>query len=219
MHPDQVWDVVNAQRRALVDLLPALSEEDWRRPSLCGGWTVRDVVAHLAIQNDGLSGVLPALLRAGGNIDRAVRDSACRAALRFPTSDLIARVAAVVDTRRQPPFVGFREVLIDWLVHPLDIMVPLGRAFPTPPTAAAFAASRVWTMGYPFHARKRFGGYAFAANDADWSAGSGALVRGPMESILLLLAGRSAALTRLEGPGAAVLRPSGENRRHAGDGC
>ena len=37
MNPDQVWDVVNAQRRALVDLLPALSEEEWRRPSLCNG--------------------------------------------------------------------------------------------------------------------------------------------------------------------------------------
>jgi len=208
MHPDQVWDVINAQRSALVELLPTLSEEDWRQPSLCAGWTVRDVVAHLAIQNDGLSGALPALLRARGNIDRAVRDAACGAALRFPTSDLIARVAAVVGTRRQPPFVGFREVLIDWLVHPLDIMVPLGRAFPTPAPAAAFAfaADRIWSMGYPFHARKRFGGYAFAASDADWSTGSGAPVRGPMEAIMLLLAGRSAALTRLAGPGAAALR-------------
>jgi uncharacterized protein (TIGR03083 family) len=208
MNPDKVWDVVNAQRRALVDLLPALSDEEWRRPSLCAGWTVRDVVAHLAIQNDGLSGALPALLRARGNIDRAVRDAACHAALRFPTSELIARVAAVVDTRRQPPFVGHREVLIDWLVHPLDIMVPLGRAFPTPAPAAAFAiaADRVWSIGYPFHARKRFVGYAFAASDAAWSAGSGAAVHGPMDAILLVLTGRSAGSARLEGEGVAALR-------------
>ena len=80
MNPDQAWDVVNAQRRALTDLLPELSEEEWRQPSLCAGWTVRDVVAHLAIQSDGLAGALPALLRARGNVDRMVRDSACRAA-------------------------------------------------------------------------------------------------------------------------------------------
>ncbi len=206
MNPDRVWDVVNAQRRALTDLLPELSEEEWRQPSLCAGWTVRDVVAHLAIQNDGLAGALPALLRARGNVDRMVRDSACRAALACSTTELVARVRAVVDTRRQPPFVGHREVLIDWLVHPQDIMVPLGRTFSTPPAAAAYAADRIWSMGYPFHARKRFAGYAFAATDIDWSAGGGALVRGPMEAILLVLTGRSAALARLAGDGAAALR-------------
>jgi uncharacterized protein (TIGR03083 family) len=35
------------QRRRLVDLLAALDDDQWSAPSRCGGWTVRDVVAHL----------------------------------------------------------------------------------------------------------------------------------------------------------------------------
>ncbi|WP_278256885.1 maleylpyruvate isomerase family mycothiol-dependent enzyme [Nocardioides convexus] len=42
-----VWPFVHAERRALADDLALLSEEQWRTPSLCAGWTVEDVVAHV----------------------------------------------------------------------------------------------------------------------------------------------------------------------------
>jgi len=47
LNRDQVWQVIDAQRRSLADLLDDLSDDEWRRPSLCTGWTVRDVAAHL----------------------------------------------------------------------------------------------------------------------------------------------------------------------------
>ena len=37
----------------LAGLLADLSEREWRRPSLCDGWTVRDVAAHLTLQQLG----------------------------------------------------------------------------------------------------------------------------------------------------------------------
>lgn len=43
-----VWPVVHAERRALVDDLAGLESAEWETPSLCDGWAVRDVVAHLA---------------------------------------------------------------------------------------------------------------------------------------------------------------------------
>jgi len=48
-------------------LLEQLSDEEWRQPSLCAGWTVRDVAAHLTLQQLGLgspqvSGPMGALL-------------------------------------------------------------------------------------------------------------------------------------------------------------
>ena len=42
-----LWNLVAAERRALADDLAHLTPEQWADQSLCSGWTVRDVVAHL----------------------------------------------------------------------------------------------------------------------------------------------------------------------------
>jgi uncharacterized protein (TIGR03083 family) len=42
------WAAVHAERTALADDLADLSPEHWATPSLCAGWTVRHVLAHLA---------------------------------------------------------------------------------------------------------------------------------------------------------------------------
>ena len=41
--------MVAAERADLVEFLRTLSGDDWLVPSLCEGWRVRDVVAHLLI--------------------------------------------------------------------------------------------------------------------------------------------------------------------------
>lgn len=51
MDRSDAWTAIDDQRRALVRLLEDLPEQDWRRPSLCARWTVRQVAAHLALQN------------------------------------------------------------------------------------------------------------------------------------------------------------------------
>jgi len=42
-----IWPTVHAERKALADDLRNLGTEQWARPSLCGDWTVRDVLAHM----------------------------------------------------------------------------------------------------------------------------------------------------------------------------
>ncbi len=69
MDRSDVWTAIDDRRRALVHLLEGLSEEEWRRPSLCDGWTVRQVAAHLALQHTTWSmmpRVVPDLVRHGG---------------------------------------------------------------------------------------------------------------------------------------------------------
>ena len=73
-----------------------------------------------------------------------------------------------------------------------------------PPEAAAAAASLVWRRSFPFHARQRLRLHRFIATDTPWSAGDGAIVEGPIQAILLLLTGRTSAVTRA--PGSAVLQ-------------
>jgi uncharacterized protein (TIGR03083 family) len=43
-----IFDDLDAEQQRLADTLGALSEEQWRSPSGAAGWTVADVVLHLA---------------------------------------------------------------------------------------------------------------------------------------------------------------------------
>jgi uncharacterized protein (TIGR03083 family) len=207
MKHSEVWTAIDDQRRALVHLLEGLREEEWRRPSLCDGWTVRQVAAHLALQNTTWSAMPRAVLdlvRHGG-LNGAIHAMACRHA-ELPVEVIVGEIRGRIGVWRPLPTVTFRETAIDYLVHGQDISVPLGRALPMPPELAVVAADRLWSCSRMFHARKKLAGYRLVAGDAPWAAGRGEEVRGPIGALLLLLTGRRAALPQLSGPGAAGLR-------------
>ena len=205
---------IDDQRRRLVELLGDLSEQEWRQQSLCEGWTVRQVAAHVALQNTPWS-AMPSLvvetIRHRG-MNGAIHAVACEHAL-LPTDQIIGEIRDRIGVWRPLPTLTYRESAIDYLVHPQDIAIPLGRRLPMPTDAAVVAAERVWSSGRMFHARRRYSGYRFVATDADWSAGQGAEVTGPISSILLLLTGRTAGLARLSGPGADTLQTAGTGMR------
>jgi uncharacterized protein (TIGR03083 family) len=204
MDRDEVWQAIDAQRLRLTDLLEQLTDDEWRQPSLCGGWTVRDVAVHLTLAQARLPEALGDLIRARGGMKRAIREGAIRRA-GMPTAQAIAEIRGMVGSQRHIQGVTYRETLIDILVHSQDIAVPLGRRLDLAPAATAFAATRVWRSGYPFWPRKRLAGFALTATDIDWSVGEGREVHGPIEAILLVLTGRNVALPRLTGPGAPAL--------------
>jgi uncharacterized protein (TIGR03083 family) len=209
MAVDDVWAVVDAERSSLADLLDGLAAAEWERPSLCVGWRVRDVAAHLALAHTGPAAAAGAMVRAGGSFDRMIRDTARRHAA-VPPDRIVAELRAMVGSRRRAVGVSHLEPMLDVLVHGQDIAIPLDRPRPVPVAAAAAAATRIWTMGWPlsraFRARSRLRGLALVATDTAWSAGEGERVEGPVAALLLLLAGRSAAVDRLGGPGGARLR-------------
>src|SRR5579859_4895068 len=45
--PVIVVDLFPQERRLLLELFAQLAEEDWQRPTVCAGWTVRDIGLHL----------------------------------------------------------------------------------------------------------------------------------------------------------------------------
>lgn len=49
MDVESHWSVMRSERRGLAELLASLTDEQWETPSLCAGWRVRDVAAHLAL--------------------------------------------------------------------------------------------------------------------------------------------------------------------------
>ncbi|MFE2283410.1 maleylpyruvate isomerase family mycothiol-dependent enzyme [Streptomyces sp. NPDC059443] len=216
MNPDEVWRTIDSERLSVADLLDDLSPEEWETPSLCAGWRVRDVAAHLTLAQLGVFPVLVAAVRARGSFDRMIHDTAVRESAR-PVPEYAPRLRAMAGSRRKAPGVTHLEPMLDILVHGQDITVPLGRTRTMPTGAAATAAQRAWSMGFPFHARRRLAGFRLAATDCDWTAyggsrggsphGNGApTVEGPVSALLMLVTGRySAALPLLSGPGLPAL--------------
>ncbi len=214
MEEADIWRSIDRQRSAVAELLDQLGPEEWDRPSLCEGWTVRDVAAHLTLQEIDLTAFARLVARHPSAVPHGIgvltREAARGEARRRSPAELVAGLEAMVGSRRHNIGVTCRETMIDVLVHGLDIAVPLGRPLFVPPDAAAEAATRTWKAplwGYPFFARRRFREYQLQADDIAWTAGTGLPVRGPMHALLLLITGREApALPRLSGQGAETLR-------------
>lgn len=204
---DRIWEAIDAQRLRVADLLDQLTDEEWNHTSLCDGWTVRDVAAHLTLQQLTLREALPSVVRYRGNIERATRELAREQAQALSTDQIIARIRGMVGSRRLNTGVTVREALIDALVHGQDIALPLGRQLQIPADAAAEATTRMWTMRFPrpFPATQMAKRFRIAATDIDWTAGEGNEVHGPMGAIMLVSSGRLIALPRLSGPGAPAL--------------
>ena len=207
MNSDQVWLVIDAQRMAVADLLERLSDNEWQQPSLCAGWTVRDVAAHLTLQQLGLGDVIGMMIRWRGSLDQTIHDMACRRAAALPTEQIIAGIRSMAGSRRHNVVATCLETLTDILVHGQDIAIPLGHCLDVPPYAAAVAASRVLSMRWPppLPSARKVAGFRLTATDTSWSAGDGPEVRGPMGAILLACTGRLVALPRLSGEGARDL--------------
>ncbi|MEJ3744303.1 maleylpyruvate isomerase family mycothiol-dependent enzyme [Actinomycetes bacterium KLBMP 9797] len=205
MNLDEVWQTIDEQRASFADLLDELSPAEWETPSLCAGWRVREVAAHLTLAHVGLWQGLVAAVRARGSFDRMIHDTAVQQA-RLPVRRYAPMLRAMVGSRRMAPTVTPLEPLIDILVHGQDVAIPLGRPRPVPERAAAAAATRVWSRSWPFRVRARLGGLRLVATDHPWAQGDGELVEGPIAAILLLLTGRTAAaVPRLTGAGVARL--------------
>lgn len=203
---EQIWQAVAAERTSLVALLRSLPENGWEQPSLCAGWQVRDVVAHLILSADsGLGAILFNLIRARGDFDRMVRDTAIRHADRRTPTQLLAELHDSIDDRITPVGTTPADRLMDLLVHGQDIAIPLGIPRDMPVAAAEVALDRVWNGGFPFHARKKFGNYRLLATDGEWTAGTGPVIEGSVRNLLLLITGRRPAAGQLAGEGAAQL--------------
>ena len=207
MDRTSVWRTLEEQRISLSDLLADLTPDQWVHPSLCEGWRVCDVAAHLTLGHrvGPLTGAVE-FVRARGNVNRLIHDTAVRRADAVDQATVVADLRESAASRRHPPGTSRLDPFADVLVHGQDIARPLGLHRPIPVEAALVAADRYWTMGFPFHARRRLAGLRLAATDADWTAGAGPTVEGPIAAMLLVLTGRSASLDELSGEGLPQLR-------------
>lgn len=205
MDREQSWRVVDEHRVRVADFLAGLEEQQWETASLCDGWRVRDVGAHLSLAAKARMGeVFGAVVRSRGNFDRMIRDVSIERGQR-PTAEIEADLRSIVGSRKLAPLTFWRDPLLDILVHAQDMARPLGLTLETPPEAAREAADWAWRRGFPFFPSRRLRGVRLVAEDVDWQRGSGEELRGPIVDLLLLSTGRPAGLVQTAGPGREVL--------------
>jgi uncharacterized protein (TIGR03083 family) len=205
MPKTDVWPVVHAERKALAADLGGLRDDQWDQPSLCGDWTVRDVLAHMTATAE-MSGPRFFVKIVGSGFSLARLQNRDIARVRGATpGDTLAAFERQVETSGGPP--GPAETMLgETIVHAEDIRRPLGIAHVSPLEAVARVADFYASSNLVIGGKRRVAGLALRATDTDWSHGDGPTVSGPVLSIVLAMTGRAVALDDLEGDGVAQLR-------------
>lgn len=189
MDADGIWRCVDTERAELADLLEGLDAGQWTAPSLCEGWRVRDVAAHLTHSHMAPARAVLEAARSGFRFDPMIRRLGVED--RRSQTEIAAALRAMVGARKKVPGTSVQQPLIELLVHGQDITVPLGIDRPMPVAAALEAANRLSTMKFPLNAARRLQGTRLVATDADFAAGQGREVRVPIRDIVMVLAGRA----------------------------
>jgi uncharacterized protein (TIGR03083 family) len=200
-----LWATIAAERGALAGDLADLTPAQWDTPSLCAGWTVRDIVAHLSAT----ASLNPAtfffnMAKAGFNFDRFANGQIAKHRGADPGATL-AEFQGLQNSTSAPP--GPKT---SWLgevvVHGADVRRPLGIPHTYPPEAVREVIDFYKGSNMLIGSKNRIAGLALAATDQDWRHGEGEPVEGPLLSLLLAATGRGAACDDLAGSGVATLR-------------
>ncbi|MFD5529568.1 maleylpyruvate isomerase family mycothiol-dependent enzyme [Streptomyces virginiae] len=192
--------LIAAERQELADLLDGLRDDQWNEPSLCAGWRVREVVAHMSMGfRLSLPATLAELVKARGNLHRMTDRVARRDGAAHSTARLAAFLRDGAHHPWTPPVGGSAAALGHDVVHGLDITVALGLDRRVPEVRLRVLLAGIRPSGLRF-----FGvdidGVRLCADDLDWSYGSGSPVHGTAQDLLLLTFGRRLPPGRLHGP-------------------
>lgn len=195
---------------AICETLTTFDDADWDHDTYCDGWRVRDVVGHMLV---GYTTPMASMIAKVGaqrfNVDRASAvESAAYGSSHTPAEllDELRRVQRDDVRKGISKMIPASEGVVDHVIHHIDITRPLGRPTTTTPAARLAALDKIVTLGGFVRGKGRAKGLRFVATDLDWSWGSGPVVTGPSEDLLLALSGRAVGLDALSGDGLATLR-------------
>jgi uncharacterized protein (TIGR03083 family) len=205
MATSDAWPIIHAERQALAADLDSLTDEQWATPSLCAGWSVRDVLAHLIAAADQTpGGFFAGLAAAGFSFNKMVAKDVAKNT-QGPPANTLAVFKTRLKATTHPP--GPIEAMVgEAVVHGEDIRRPLGISRTYPAEALILVADFYKKSNLLIGGKKRVTGLTLRATDIDWATGSGPEVTGPAASLVIGIAGRKAALDDLSGEGLATLR-------------
>lgn len=175
----------------LADLLEPLPTATWDAPSLCAGWRVREVVAHVTVPARLTAEQFGAEMAAAGGDFRAVSDGLALRDAALPLAEHLANLRSPVLAAWEPPGGGAIGALNHAVVHSLDVT----NAVDLPPAASAEALRAILDSLTDGGVAARFdadvSGLALSAPDIGWSWGDGQAWSADAAALVSLLTHRT----------------------------
>ncbi|HZN13158.1 MAG TPA: maleylpyruvate isomerase family mycothiol-dependent enzyme [Acidimicrobiales bacterium] len=196
----ELWDKIFAERTALADDVAGLKPAQLDKPSLCGGWTVRDVLGHvIGTGHTSPLNFFGSLLAAGFSFNKFADKKLKQWNSGSPTelADKLRAITTSTTSPPGPPLTWLGEVV----VHGEDVRRPLGIKHQYPADHLVAVADFYKGSNLLIGAKKRISGFTIAADDVHWSTGTGPEVTGPGAALISAMTGRKAALDDLSGAG------------------
>jgi uncharacterized protein (TIGR03083 family) len=186
--------LVAAEFAALAAALEPLPLADWRKPSLCEGWSVSHVAAHLTMAARYPASRFQAELAADDfDFLRTSDRLAARDGL-LPPASLLRDLRSETMAGFEQPGGGYAGSLSHVVIHGLDITLPVGLGRVCSDEAALLvldglvAAGDRTVFGVPIES-------ALRATDLSWQHGEGASPSAPAGELIAVLSGRRVGAT------------------------
>src|SRR5699024_4896110 len=178
-----------AERARIADLLAGLSPQQWSADSLCAGWRIREVVAHMTSPfHTRPAKMLWGMVRAGFSYDRYAARAAHADTAKRADEELLAILRRNIRTPWQPPGAGAAGALSHDVIHGLDITEPLG--LPRPPAVRTGLVLQHTTPQSLAYFGADWGPYCLTSSDSPGVVGEGEKVELPSAEIVLIISGR-----------------------------
>jgi uncharacterized protein (TIGR03083 family) len=173
----------------LADVLGSAPAGTWDAPSLCSGWQVRHVVAHVSMPVRLTPELFGAEMAAAGGDFVVLSDTVAARDAARPVGEHLDALRSPVLHGWQPPGGGAAGALSHAVIHSLDVTVALGSPAVAPADAVAEVLRQLDAVDGAW-----FGvdltGVRLEATDTTWSRGDGDVVHGNSGELVALLSGR-----------------------------
>jgi uncharacterized protein (TIGR03083 family) len=174
---------------ALADALAPLDDAAWDTPSLCAGWRVREVVAHMTMPARYDQPAYLAELELAAGDFTTLSETIARRDAALPSGTLVEQLRGRDLQQWTPPGGGELGALTHVVVHGLDATVPLGLGRPFADEAMCRVLDGLVAGGH-----QHFGVVLpdrLQATDLAWEHGTGTALRGSAADLVLRLTGRT----------------------------
>lgn len=187
---DDVQSMVGPQFRALADLLATQPSTVADHPSLCEGWTIRHVLAHMtmAVRHD--ADAFQAELAAVDYDFQTLSDTIALQDGQLPLDELIEGLRSETMAQWVPPGGDAVGALTHVVIHGLDITSAVGLNRAGTERATLRVLDNMTLGGVHRYFGTRIAGRAMRSTDLDWAYGSGEPIDAEAGDLILALAGR-----------------------------
>lgn len=174
---------------ALADLLETLPDEAWNSPSLCAGWRVREVIAHVTMPARLSMEEFGAEMAAADGDFTVLSNTVAARDAGLPREQHLANLRSPLLHAWEPPGGGASGALSHAVIHALDVTGALGLPNVAPDDATRAVLDDIARGGYR-HFGTNLDGIHLRAKDLDWQWGSGRTVTADAGELISLTTGR-----------------------------